>query len=364
MAETPQTVTKVPRPKRGRATRAVPVMAAAALALAVVAVLVLSAAGPGLGLFAKASPTPSGRVGATGSSTPGASASTMPDAEDDARSTVPPLLAPAETEPAGIPVPATSCLPGPNGGCPQVAAPTKESSGSHGPEASFTVHVPILEYHRIKPAAGETGYAVDLITPPELFDAQMAAMSTAGWHTITMGELGDDLRQGIQPSARSFVVTFDDGYEDGYTYALPILRRYGFVATYFVIGSRIGSTENLSVEELRALQSAGCEIGNHTLDHVDLVALTAQNQAREIYDNSALIARDIGVWPQSFSYPAGFTDANVMAAVAATPGLETAVVQQSSKPETWANRWQLPRIRVGPGTYPQNLVDKATRYVS
>ncbi|HEX7591030.1 MAG TPA: polysaccharide deacetylase family protein [Candidatus Limnocylindrales bacterium] len=364
MAETSQTVTEDPRPKRGRATRAVPGIAAAAMALVVVAVLVLSAAGPGLGLFAKASPTPSGRVGATGSGAPGASASAMPGAEDDVLSTVPPLLAPAETAPVGIPVPTTECLPGPNGGCAQVAAPTREPSGSHGPELSFTVHVPILEYHRVKPAAGETGYAVDLITPPELFEAQMAAMSTAGWHTITMGELGDDLQQGIQPSARSFVVTFDDGYEDGYTYAYPILRRYGFVATYFVIGSRIGDTDSLTVSELQALLAASCEIGNHTMDHVDLVALTAQNQAREIYDNSALIARDIGVWPQSFSYPAGFTDESVIAAVAATPALETAVVQQSSKPENWANRWQLPRIRVGPGTYPQDLVDKATRYVS
>jgi hypothetical protein len=49
--------------------------------------------------------------------------------------------------------------------------------------------------------------------------------------------------------------------------------------------------------------------------------------------------------------------------VAATPGLVTAVVQTGSLPETWANRLSLPRIRVGPGSYPQYLVYKADRYI-
>jgi peptidoglycan/xylan/chitin deacetylase (PgdA/CDA1 family) len=225
------------------------------------------------------------------------------------------------------------------------------------------MHVPIFEYHRIKLPSGETGYNLSLVTPPDLFQAQMTAMSAAGWHTITMGQLGDDLRLGIQPTPKSFVVTFDDGYEDGFTNAYPILQRHAFVATYFVVGGQIGRAGHLTVAELQTLNAAGCEIGNHTLDHVDLVSLTPDNQVREILGNSDLIARDIGVWPQSFAYPAGFTDASVIAAVAATPGLETAVVQQSSKPQTWANRWQLSRIRVGPGTYPQDLLSKATRYV-
>jgi hypothetical protein len=75
------------------------------------------------------------------------------------------------------------------------------------------------------------------------------------------------------------------------------------------------------------------------------------------------MARDVGVWPQSFAYPIGLTNANVLAVLAATPGLETAVIQEGRGRETWANRWQLPRMRVGSGTYPQDLVDKATEYL-
>jgi hypothetical protein len=53
----------------------------------------------------------------------------------------------------------------------------------------------------------------------------------------------------------------------------------------------------------------------------------------------------------------------VIAAVAATPGLETAVIQQGSKNETWTNRWELPRMRAGPGSNPQDLADETTRYL-
>ncbi|HEX7491639.1 MAG TPA: polysaccharide deacetylase family protein [Candidatus Limnocylindrales bacterium] len=352
MTETSQTASESPRSGRGRASRAVPGMAAAAIALAVIVVLVGSAAGAGLGPFSKASPAVE----------PGIALATP--RTTDSHPTVAPSQDPADTGPSEVPAASATCRPEYNNGCLPVAAPTRNALASQGPGPDFTVHVPILEYHRIKPAAGETGYTAGLITPPEIFQAQMTALSAAGWHTITMGQLGDDLRLGIQPTAKSFVVTFDDGYEDGFTYAYPILVRHGFVGTYFVVGSQIGTADHLTVAELQTLHETGSEIGNHTIDHIDLVPLTPENQVREIYGNSDLIARDIGVWPQSFAYPAGFADASVMAAVAATPGLETAVVQQSSKPQTWANRWQLPRIRVGPGTYPQDLLDKVTRYVT
>ncbi len=254
-----------------------------------------------------------------------------------------------------------SCYPGDAAGCQLIEAPTPIPPP--GDAAAFTLHVPILEYHRVKPYAGETGYAVGLIVPPELFAAQMDAMAAAGWHTVTMGQLGDDLRLGIQPPPKSFVVTFDDGYEDGFTYALPILRHDGFVATYFVVGGQIGHEDHLSAAELRALLAAGDEIGNHTMTHEDMTVMTPERLTAELYGTSALIAREIGVWPQSFAYPIGLTDPEVSAAVADTPGLETAVIQGGSKPETWPNRLELPRIRVGPGTYPQDLVDRAARYL-
>lgn len=226
-------------------------------------------------------------------------------------------------------------------------------------------HVPILEYHRVKPFAGETGYAANLIVPPETFAAQMKAMVGAGYHTITMGEFGDDMRDGIEPAPRSFVVTLDDGYEDGYEYARPILENLGFVATYFVIAGMIDQPDHLTALQLRALMASGNEIGSHSLSHEDLrrYVPSPDRLKNEIYGASSIIAGDVGVWPKSFCYPAGFTNAWVEQEVAATPGIETAVIQSGRQPETWGNRLELPRIRVSPALYPADLVARADRFL-
>ena len=229
---------------------------------------------------------------------------------------------------------------------------------------AFTLRVPILEYHRVKPLAGESGSAESLIVPPEVFSAQMDALSTAGWQTITMGQLGEDLRQAIQPPAKSFVITFDDGYEDGYQYAYPILSQHGFVATFFVIAGKIGESWQLSPAHLRELVAAGNEIGNHSMSHTNMMVMTPERLTVETYGASAIIAGATGIWPKSFSYPMGLTYAPSSAAVGATPGILTAVIQGGSERETWANRLDLPRIRVTPWTSAADLVARLSRYVS
>ena len=278
-------------------------------------------------------------------------------------------LATPQAPPAGLnvtPLPppsaAATLAPTNTPGPALVQMPTPPPSPVLDATSTLTFHVPIFEYHRVKPWAGETGSAHDLIVPPSLFAQQMDAMAAAGWHTITMRELGDDMRRGLDPAPKSFVVTLDDGYEDGYTYARPILQSEGFVATYFVIGGRIGSPDQLTVAEMEALVAAGNEIGNHTLNHRDLKPMTLEEVVTEVYTTQALIASAVGVWPESFCYPMGMTDAAVTAIVSSTPDLVTAVIQTGSMPETWANRLSLPRIRVGPGSYPQYLVARADGY--
>ena len=271
--------------------------------------------------------------------------------------------------PAGTPTVSTSptaatCAPGFDSECYAPPPPTPAPTVVPSPGRAFTVRVPILEYHRVKPPAGESGAAASLIVPPQLFAAQMDALGAAGWRTITMGQLGDDLRLGLQPPPKTFVITLDDGYEDGYQYAYPVLSRHGFVATFFVIAGQIGQSWQLSPAHLRELVAAGNEIGNHSMSHTDMRVMTPERLTAETYGASSVIAHYVGIWPKSFAYPMGLTYAPASAAVAATPGILTAVIQGGSKRETWANRLEITRIRVGPGTYPSDLVDRLSRYVS
>ena len=260
--------------------------------------------------------------------------------------------APAATSVAATPCPF----------CTDVPIPDLGATPSPAAAAAFRLRVPIFEYHRVKPYQGEHGFSKNLITPPRVFDAQMDAMAAAGWKTITMAELGDDLRFGIKPDPKTFVITFDDGYEDNYQNAFPILEAHGFTATFYVIAGRIGQDKFMTPFEIARLARNGFDIGNHSYSHRDLGRLSPTELAREFRGASAIIANITGAWPKSFAYPMGFGSSLMTSYLNACPGLSTAVVQSGRQPETWANRWKLARIRVGPATYPSELVDLARRY--
>ena len=258
-----------------------------------------------------------------------------------------------------------SCNPTSVRGARPVAAPASEKGGS------FTLHVPILMYHRIVPTAEAGDSIPGLVVPPETFAAQLDALKRADWHTITMATLATDLQAHVTPPARTFVITIDDGWDDGYTYALPILQSHGYVATYFVIAGRIDRMGFLTSGHLQALVADGEEIGDHTMDHVDLAVQPASKLPYEIDAAAARIAQVTGRWPESFAYPSGVVDNKVAAAVAACQEMRIAVTEEpvaaeapgATKPpvgmpvalETWADRFVVPRVRITPNTTPTNL---------
>jgi peptidoglycan/xylan/chitin deacetylase (PgdA/CDA1 family) len=184
----------------------------------------------------------------------------------------------------------------------------------------------------------------------------MDALQAAGWHTITAGKLGDDLLAGRTPPARSFVVTIDDGWYDGYDDAFPILEAHGFVATFFVISGRIDHPSFLSSSNLTALTAAGDEIGNHTVDHANLGSVAGAALSAEMDNASDRIAQVTGVRPKSFAYPMGVYNATVIAAAVACPGMEIAVTERKGIEETTGGRFTAPRLKITPGVSPAQLV--------
>jgi peptidoglycan/xylan/chitin deacetylase (PgdA/CDA1 family) len=259
-------------------------------------------------------------------------------------------MAPPTAPPLAYSLPLVdSCSPASVPGAIPVTAPAS------GKASSFALHVPILEYHRIVPFALAGNSRRSLVVPPATFAAQLEVFKSAGWHTITMATLANDLQAHVKPPAKTFVITIDDGWYDGYTYALPILEKDGFVATYFVIAGRIDKPGNLTSADLQALVAAGDEIGDHTMDHV---RLTGENWKQLIYEidaAAARIAQVSGYWPESLAYPYGSVSAGVKIGVADCQGLRIAVVEKGGTAkvevlETWANRFAVPRIEISSGT--------------
>lgn len=218
-------------------------------------------------------------------------------------------------------------------------------------DAATTYRVPILMYHLVDPVVGNA--IPDLVVTPAAFAAQMKALHAQGWHTITAAQLGAKIKAHSAISRKTFVITIDDARQDGYSYAYPILRKYGFVATYYVITGRINRRGYLSWDELAIMARHGMEIGNHTVSHADVrayhgTALVAQIDGAAKAIVAAMAARGLAVKVTTFAYPYGKTTATAHNLLKAR-GYTLAVTEVPGSLVSSHDPLYAPRIRVSRG---------------
>ena len=128
------------------------------------------------------------------------------------------------------------------------------------------------------------------------------------------------------------IVTFDDGYEDNYTQALPLLEERGMKGEVYVVTNFIGKKGYLTWDELRDMQQRGIEIGCHTADHLPLVGLSRAEQEDQVRLSKLLLEWNGIKTVFSFSYPNGscneeiaalLRDSNYLTAVTGDAGFNT-----------------------------------------
>ncbi|MDI6840386.1 MAG: polysaccharide deacetylase family protein [bacterium] len=181
--------------------------------------------------------------------------------------------------------------------------------------------LPILLYHEVT----DFDFSGTWVTPHQ-FESQMRYLHKNGYTTITPYEIISTGSFGNSKSSihnSNILITFDDGYESFYYKALPILLRYGFRATIFVVTNYIGR-ENLwdvsigrrrrhiSLAQLDELKKYGFIIGSHTRMHPDLTKIRL-NQAKDEILNSKLELEDkLGSKVDFISYPFGRYNATIL----------------------------------------------------
>jgi peptidoglycan/xylan/chitin deacetylase (PgdA/CDA1 family) len=202
--------------------------------------------------------------------------------------------------------------------------------------------VPILEYHVIGYHTAGSPLEGLYVTPEELA-RQVEWLAASGWRTVTLGEVASAWRSGRPLPARSVVLSFDDGYPGDWRYAMPILRRHGFVG---VLNLQIG---NLVPRHVRQLIAAGWEIDSHTFTHPDLRTASDAQLEREIVHSRRWLQTVFHIAVPAFCYPFGLYDARVVAAVQRAGYLLAETENQG-----WASPSEglltLDRLRVTPET--------------
>jgi peptidoglycan/xylan/chitin deacetylase (PgdA/CDA1 family) len=190
--------------------------------------------------------------------------------------------------------------------------------------AADSLRVPILVYHSVMPHhPGQTAEQRVLSVDDSVFVTQMRYLVDGGYHVVSFAALVDALEGRDSLPSRAVVITFDDGWENQYRHAFPILRRFGLTAAFFVFTTPIGRDSKLMTwEQLRELQDAGMTIGSHTRTHPVLPDYHAALH-NEVAMSRADIAQHLGRAPDFFAYPFGAWDAE-SAAWARTAGYRAA----------------------------------------
>ena len=246
------------------------------------------------------------------------------------------------------------------GGGPVAVHPGPDNDGTVGDQgeeqqpitATVTVGphltVPILYYHYIRSVAPTPHNLLgfNLSIPPQLFAEQMALLHVEGAHVITLATLIAAMSGDATLPPRPVVLTFDDGYSDFATAAAPVLIRYGFVATDFVVSGFIGHFHYMSAAQVRAMDAAGMVIGSHTVHHVDLARVPLPVAVAEIDGGKAALEALLGHPVRDFAYPyGGFTPQVVQLVQAA--GFRDAVSTIYGDEQPTTSRYTLHRTEVG-----------------
>ena len=186
----------------------------------------------------------------------------------------------------------------------------------------------------------------DLSVTPERFSGHLAEFKKQGFHTIGLQDFADALEKKKPLPSKPVIFTFDDGYENAYTVALPILERHGMTGTVFVIGNAVGTPGYLSWGQLEDMVDSGVfEIQSHSLNHPDLASLSPELLRYELLGSKDLLESRLGLPMTFLCYPYGKYSAQV-ADAAKHAGYRGAVTTKYGTLHTKGALFETSRVRL------------------
>ncbi|MGH2497862.1 MAG: polysaccharide deacetylase family protein [Ktedonobacteraceae bacterium] len=171
--------------------------------------------------------------------------------------------------------------------------------------APVRLQVPVFMYHHVSntPTHNLLDYSLTVTTTQ--FNAQLNWLQARGYYSINMTELFDALYFGKALPSHPMILSFDDGYEDMYTDAVPALLAHHYRGVFYIITGMIGG-RYMSWNQVRALSEYGMQIASHTIHHVNIGQPPAYTTTqKELLDSKNTLQAKLGEPVQFFCYPTG-----------------------------------------------------------
>lgn len=215
--------------------------------------------------------------------------------------------------------------------------------------------IPVLVYHQIDEAPLKGKPFRSLYVSPGAFSRQMKLLKLLGYAGLSMSGLQPYLRG--ERTGKVVGITFDDGYLNNLTHALPVLARHGFSSTCYTVSGLVGQTNRwdehigiaqtslMDAAQMRQWVAGGQEIGSHTRTHVNLPDMDDAAALVEIAMGKTELETMLDKPVRHFCYPYGhFQPRHV--AMAMGQDFQTATTTQRSRCRAGTDMLQIPRVPI------------------
>lgn len=213
------------------------------------------------------------------------------------------------------------------------ATPSPSPAPTTTPEllTGFCLKVPILLYHHIEPAdlAEKNGHS-KIAVFPDFFEKQISYLAEKGYTSLSLDQIVQALINRQDLPAQSLAVTFDDAYEDFYTFAWPVLQKYNFHGNLMIPTGLVENPGYLSWNKIKEMVNSGLvHPYPHGWSHTSLVSVAEEKIESEISLSKKQIEENTGKTTSVFAYPYGLGNSVIintlqangfLAAVSTIPG--------------------------------------------
>jgi peptidoglycan/xylan/chitin deacetylase (PgdA/CDA1 family) len=218
----------------------------------------------------------------------------------------------------------------------------------------------ILMYHMVSSHKKNTKFNGLRVEPIE-FEKQIKYLVKNNWNFFTMSELVEEKNNLPE---KSIAITFDDGYEDNFTNAFPLLKKYGVKATIYIVVDRHGrewsskrkeknnngelknESKLLDEQIIELIDSGLIEIASHTMTHDNLPALNKEQKIYEIKSSKEEIEKKFNIKCNSFCYPFGLYDKEDIKIVQESGYTNATITKKGIDDISKSNDFELKRITI------------------
>jgi peptidoglycan/xylan/chitin deacetylase (PgdA/CDA1 family) len=217
-----------------------------------------------------------------------------------------------------------------------------EMNARYGP----CINLPTLMYHHVQdPQVAKDNHQTSISVDTETFREQMVYLKGKGYQALGIQELVNFFNNGTIPPKKSVILTFDDGYEDFYFNAYPILKENGFLAIMFLPTGLMNNYGYLNWSEISEMAANGIYFGNHTWSHKSVAQQQSIIESEITTADTQLTERNLDNL-KIFAYPYGSTNSRTETFLTGK-GYSLAFTTKFGSTLCDKQKYELPRLRIG-----------------